>query len=133
MRLPEGALVSAPDETRFALIERGDVWRTVAQILGASRAGDGSVLVIEGSSGVGKTALVAAAATLAIECGMQVLRARGRTRERKLPYGVVMQLLESGLREGRNGVSATSSVDDIRGLYRMSLGAARTAPLALLI
>src|SRR6185436_62171 len=73
------------------------------------------------------------AATLAVECGMQVLRARGRSRERELPYGVVMQLLESDLRQGRNGVSATSAVDDIRGAYRMSLGAARDAPLALLV
>jgi DNA-binding CsgD family transcriptional regulator len=106
-------------------------------------------LVIEGSSGLGKTALVAAATTLATECGMQVLSARGRSREQELPYGVVMQLLESGLREGRDGVPAlalgtgappfvpeqngSSAVDDLRGVYRMSLGAARAAPLALLI
>lgn len=141
--------VSAPDETRFALIERGEVWRALAHVLGASRAGDGSALLIEGSSGLGKTALVAAAATLAAECGMQVLRARGRPRERDVPYGVVMQLVESGLSEGRNGGSApklragappvvpessgSPAVDDMRGLYRWSLGAARGAPLAVLV
>src|SRR5262245_13005819 len=102
MGLQDGA-PAAPDQTRFALIERGRVWRAVAHVLGASRAGDGSALLIEGSSGLGKTALVAAATTLAVECGMQVLSARGRSRERQLGYGVVMQLLESSLREGRNG------------------------------
>ena len=123
--------------------------RLLAHVLGASRAGDGSVLLMEGTSGLGKTALVAAATALARECGMQVLRARGRPREQELPYGLVMQLLESGMREGRNGAPALAlgagappfvkddvgspAVDDLRGLYRMSLGAARAAPLALLV
>ena len=149
MGVQDGSPLSAPDATRFALIERGHVWRAVTQVLGASRAGDGSVLLIEGTSGLGKTPLVGAAAALALECGMQVLRARGRPREHELSYGLVMQLLESGMREGRNGAPAMAlgagapplveddvgspAVDDLRGLYRMSLGAARAGPLALLV
>ena len=127
-----GLPLPAPDDTRFALIERGHVWRAVAHVLGASRAGDGSVLLMEGTSGLGKTALVRAAEALALECGMQVLRARGRPREEELPYGLMMQLLESGMREGRTGAPALAlgagapplveddvgspAVNDLRGL-----------------
>ena len=147
--LDDGQRRSGADETRFALIERGDVWSLAARVLGAARADSGSVLLIEGASGLGKSALVAAIRTLALESGMQVLSARGRRREHEFRYGVVMQLLEAGLRKARDA-SATPllsvrapllaqpeagapAFEDVHGIYRMCLGAARAAPLLLLV
>ncbi len=149
MGLDEGQRQLGADETRFALIERGDAWSLVARVLGSARVGSGSVLLIEGASGLGKTPLVDAIKTLALESGMQVLSARGRRREQEFRYGVVMQLLEAGLREARDG-SGVEWVNDrvpllaqlesggatfhgVHAMYRMCLGVARAAPLLLLV
>jgi DNA-binding CsgD family transcriptional regulator len=149
MGLDDGQRQAGADETRFALIERGDAWSMAARVLGSARAGSGSVLLIEGASGLGKTPLVNAIKTLALESGMQVLSARGRKREQAFRYGVVMQLLEAGLREARDGSAAQRLSDrtpllaqpepggatfhDVHAMYRMCLGVARAAPLLLLV
>jgi DNA-binding NarL/FixJ family response regulator len=146
---PAGLRRSGADQTRFALIERGEAWSLAAGMLGAARAGSGSVLLVEGASGLGKTPLLAALRTLALESGMQVLSGRGRRRERELRYGVIMQLVESGLRGAgyasavpfeSDGISlpgeketGSPGFEDLRGLYRMCLNVARAAPLVLLV
>ncbi|MGH3337432.1 MAG: ATP-binding protein, partial [Propionibacteriaceae bacterium] len=147
--LPHGLRLSGADQTRFALIERGAAWSLAAAVLGAARIGSGSVLLVEGASGVGKTPLVRAIMSLALESGMQVLSASGRKRERKLRYGVIMQLAESGLRREApvspapfasggapvlgQRAAAIPALDDLRGLYRMCLNVAGAAPLVLLV
>ena len=147
--LHSGLRLAGADQTRFALIERGDAWSLAAGMLGAARTGSGSVLLVEGARGLGKAPLIAAIKSLALETGMQVLSATGRRRERKLRYGVIIQLVESGLRE-ENRVSPTPfasaggsllgerataipALNDVRGLYRMCLNATRAAPLVLLV
>jgi DNA-binding CsgD family transcriptional regulator len=104
---------------------------------------------VEGASGLGKSALVAALKALALESGMQVLTARGRRQEREFRYGVIIQLFESGLRNAgyaspdrlasagapvrarqETGIAA---FDDLRGLYRTCLSFARAAPLVLVV
>ena len=147
--LQGGLLPSGADETRFTLIERGDVWTAAAGVLGSARAGSGSVLLVEGASGLGKSPLLAALKALALEGGMQALTARGRRRERELRYGVIIQLFESGLRDAGYAsadplASAGALVpapketghaafEDLRGLYRICLNVARAAPLVLLV
>jgi hypothetical protein len=53
------------------------------------------LLAIEGPPGIGKTALLAEARTLAREAGLQVLGARGSELERSFSYGMVLQLFEA--------------------------------------
>ena len=144
-----GLLPLGADETRFALIERGEVWNLAAGVLGSARAGSGSVLLVEGASGLGKSPLVAAVNALALESGMQVLNARGRRREREFRYGVLIQLVESAVEDAKYAAADASAAngdsesgqqpmgipafDDLRGLYRMCLNVARAAPVVLLV
>ena len=53
--------------------------------------------MLDGSAGIGKTSLVAAALRLAEDRGLQPLVARGGELERDFAYGVVRQLLETPL------------------------------------
>jgi predicted ATPase len=80
--------------TRSALLEREAELARVAALLDAVQDGSGRLLTIEGEAGAGKTALLEAAAALAGERRMRVLRARGGEFERDFPYGVMRQLFE---------------------------------------
>jgi DNA-binding CsgD family transcriptional regulator len=60
----------------------------------AARAGSGYAVVVEGEAGIGKTALLAAAADGFERDGIVVLRARGGELERDFGFGVVRQLFE---------------------------------------
>jgi DNA-binding NarL/FixJ family response regulator len=77
-----------------SLLERGAELDAIGLQLDRARAGDGSLLVIEGPAGIGKTALVGAAVVAATERGMTVLRARGGVLEQQMQYGVTRQLVE---------------------------------------
>lgn len=71
-----------------------------ASVKRAKHARDGSLLLVEGVAGIGKTALVDEARTLAADAGLTVLAASGDELERELPYGVVVQLFEAIMRDG---------------------------------
>lgn len=80
--------------TAPALIERE---RELAELAGALRlAGEGSgqAVMVEAASGIGKSALLAAAAELASAAEMQVIQATGRELEQSFPFGVAIQLFE---------------------------------------
>lgn len=79
---------------RGPLLERERELEAIARQIEAARNGDGSLLVVEGPAGIGKTALLGAAAELAREAGMTVLAARGGVLEQQLEYGVARQLVE---------------------------------------
>ena len=51
--------------------------------------------MIGGPAGIGKTALLQAAAGMAEEAGVRVLRARGSDLEQEFAFGVVRQLFEA--------------------------------------
>lgn len=55
--------------------------------------GRGSVALVEGPAGIGKTRLLTAARELAAERGLRVLSAQGSELERDFPFGAVLQLL----------------------------------------
>jgi predicted ATPase len=59
--------------------------------------GAGGVVIIGGPAGIGKTALLQAAAGMAEEAGLRVLRARGSDLEQEFGFGVVRQLFEAPL------------------------------------
>ncbi|GAB3252247.1 ATP-binding protein [Nocardioides dilutus] len=71
----------------------GDL-RHLADALRRLDDGESSIVLVRGAAGIGKTALLAAARTLANESGAQVLHASGGELEREFPYGVVRQLFE---------------------------------------
>jgi hypothetical protein len=60
--------------------------------------GVGSVLLVEGPAGIGKTTLALAAGAQGRSRGARLLRAAGRELERDFPYGVVRQLFDPVLR-----------------------------------
>lgn len=69
------------------LVERDAEMVRLGTGLERATAGDGSLLVVEGPAGIGKSRLLA----------MQVLRARGGVLERDLAYRAVRQLMERPL------------------------------------
>ncbi len=136
-----------------ALLERESELERIGALLDAARGGSGGLLTIEGEAGAGKTALLNAAATLATERGMRVLRARGGEFERDFPHGVVRQLFEplladEGARtELLSGSAALAApafdlAGDTQegnplavhhGLYWLTADIAATAPTVLLV
>jgi DNA-binding CsgD family transcriptional regulator len=149
--------------TTDLLLERSAELARIESALAESRAGRGRFLVIEGSPGIGKTALLVEARTAAAESGMRVLRARGTELERDFAFGVVRQLFEPPLVEashrehaellqGAAGVAAgllglpgapprdgpqTSVVDPsfaiFHGLYWLCANLTAAGPLCLLV
>lgn len=77
-----------------SLLERERELEILGQHFDRAREGAGSLLVVEGPAGIGKTSLLRAAAELARERGMTVLQARGGVLEQQLEYGVARQLVE---------------------------------------
>jgi hypothetical protein len=88
--------VAAVDDGR-ALLERDAALDRIDQRLRDAIAGGGSLLLLEGPAGIGKTRLVLAARQRGRELGLQALGARGSELERDFAYGVVRQLFEAPL------------------------------------
>ena len=88
------------------LLERDDELLAIDGAVVAARAGTGTVVVVEGPPGAGKTMLLGAARERARAAGMLVLHARGAELEREFSFGVARQLLEPLLQ------GATSSARD---------------------
>jgi DNA-binding CsgD family transcriptional regulator/tetratricopeptide (TPR) repeat protein len=81
------------------LLERRDELARIESALTRARSGRGTLVVIEGPAGIGKTALLDAARAAAAASGMRVLRSRGTELERDFAFGVVRQLFEPALAE----------------------------------
>src|SRR5664279_3564903 len=76
------------------LLERDRELGLIGALVQRARGGEGSLLVVEGEAGVGKTELLRAAGELGDAEGLRVLRARGSDLDRAFAFGVVRQLLE---------------------------------------
>jgi DNA-binding CsgD family transcriptional regulator/tetratricopeptide (TPR) repeat protein len=86
-------IVKRPLSAECGLLERDTELAAVEGLIDAPFGG-GRLLAIEGPPGIGKTALLLQARSLAQDAGMQVLGARGSEFERPFSYGVVRQLFE---------------------------------------
>jgi len=80
------------------LLERSDELERLEAALAAAREGSGVAVIVEGSAGIGKTALLASAHARASASGMQVLAAGGSELEAGYPFGIVRQCFEPALR-----------------------------------
>jgi class 3 adenylate cyclase len=94
---PVGARVRAP-----SLVGREEELAAVESSLAAARSGTGTMLLVEGPAGIGKTSLLRAARERAAERGMTVLHARATELERDYPMGVARQALEPAIRSGQD-------------------------------
>ena len=82
---------------RQGVLDREVELATLDAAVGRVAAGDGRVVLIEGSAGVGKSTLLAAVRENARAAGLRVLGARGGELEREFAFGVIRQLYESAL------------------------------------
>jgi AAA ATPase domain len=80
-----------------ALLERDAALAMIDRRLRDAIAGRGSLLLIEGPAGIGKTRLVLAAGQHGRELGLTTLNARGSELERDFAYGLIRQLFEAPL------------------------------------
>jgi DNA-binding CsgD family transcriptional regulator len=98
LRLLEPApAISTPVEG--PLIERDAELDVLYDAVRALDNGAGRVVVIDGSAGLGKSALVEHAATIATRAGCSIRRAAPGPQERQFAFGVVRTLLETPLVE----------------------------------
>ena len=82
---------------RHALIEREGQLQVAESLLAQAQSGNGSMLTIEGASGLGKSTLLRSVGELAAGERVEVLSATGRELERNFTFGVVLQLFEARL------------------------------------
>src|ERR1700759_5289554 len=96
LRLLEPAPAIAPSVER-SLIERDAELDVLHDAVNGLAHGAGRVVVIDGSAGLGKSALLEQAATIAARAGCSIRRAAPGPQERQFAFGVVRTLLETPL------------------------------------
>ena len=79
------------------MLEREGELAELDSVFARARDGQGSVAVLEGPAGEGKSTLLAVAAERAQAAGLSVLSARGGELEREFPFGVMRQFFELSL------------------------------------
>jgi DNA-binding NarL/FixJ family response regulator len=130
------------------ILERDAELAALAAAVAAAEAGHGTLALVEGPAGIGKTTLLRAACR---GPGARVLTARGLALEQGFPYGIVRQLLdpvrgEDGLMDGAAALAARvfdwaeagPVEDDVRyaamhGLYWLVANLAARRPLVLAV
>jgi DNA-binding CsgD family transcriptional regulator len=85
------------------LLEREPELRQMQDAIRQAGTGGGGLVVIGGPAGIGKTALLRAAACMAENAGVRVLRARATDLEQEFSFGVVRQLFEAPLARASAG------------------------------
>src|SRR5215218_1298872 len=76
------------------LLERERELDVISGALAGACEGEGSFVLVEGETGIGKSRLLLAAEDRAFDWDMTALVARGTELDSDLPFGVVIQLLE---------------------------------------
>ena len=91
----ESALSTRPvAHSKFPLVDRNAILQEFEAIFSGSAPSPNGCLSIEGSWGMGRTALLNAACLSAQSAGCIVLRTRGGTGERPAPFGGLLHLIE---------------------------------------
>jgi DNA-binding CsgD family transcriptional regulator len=97
------------------LLERDAELRELAGELARAREGTGTLIVIDGAAGLGKSSLMRCAVERARGEGMSLLGARGSVAERDFSFGVVLQLFgtwyaAAGAAEREEALSGAASL-----------------------
>ena len=144
------------DETSPGLIEREAPLERVATAVREARGGRGSVTLIQGAAGLGKSAVLAVARAQAARESVEVLAATGRPTEQDFGLGVVLQLFERRLAASdtqERGLLLSddtgevtllldptpgrpvpsSSFDIVHGLYRLSVHLSAIRPVLIAV
>jgi DNA-binding CsgD family transcriptional regulator len=109
------------------LLERDADLARLEGLIGQAAGGEGRLVLVEGEAGIGKTALLDAAADVARRAEMETLAAHGTELEREFAWGVARQLYEPALRSA----STERRADLLSGAAALAapiLGLAETAP-----
>src|SRR4051794_2252850 len=101
------------------LLERDEELARIAAAVRRARDGFGTLIVVEGPAGMGKTEVLRAVRAAAEADGLRVLRSRGSELERDFPFGVVRQLFEPALADADAGERA----DVLQGPAALAAGA----------
>ena len=150
----------AAPQAATALLERDAERERIDAALRRAKAGSGTLVLIEGSAGIGKTSLLRQALRRAEEAGLAAASARGSELEREFAFGVARQLLEpivagAGGHERRELMAgaaalaeplfdlaalpgdglppADQSVSILHGLYWLCANAAQATPLLVAV
>ena len=125
----------AARSARLALVERDEAWKLASHAIGHARGGDGSNLLFEGASGLGKSGLLSAVCALADSSGLRVLRAAGRHRERDFPFGVALQLFGAEIRRPPplDSDAAHARFAAIDGIHSVCVSLSGESPLLLAV
>src|SRR5450432_3066321 len=100
------------------MLERDEQLQMADSALRTAERGAGSVIVVEGAAGIGKTSLLAAVDRRAEHRGLTCLWAAAGERERDLEWSVVRTLVAGALEE----LSDSSRAELERGPARLVLG-----------
>jgi DNA-binding CsgD family transcriptional regulator len=110
--------------TVVELLERECELDELFEALTRAEAGEGSVTVVEGVAGIGKTSLLAALRDRARTTGTRVLSARGAELEPEFSFGIARQLFEPLLRASSE-TERLALLDGAAGLAGPLLGLTR--------
>src|SRR6266513_5253443 len=125
-----GAPLELKDASRVAapplMLEREAELAAVEAMVGAAQCGEGRLVVVEGSAGIGKTRLLAEARALAVAAEFEVLTARGGELEGQFAFGIVRQLFEAALA----GASGELRAELLAGAAGLSASLFASAPTA---
>lgn len=110
------------------LLEREPELAAIGDALAAAERGDGSLIVVEGSAGIGKSRLLAAAAERAEDVGLRVLTAHGGESERDFPFGIALQLFERVLAEAEDRARLLTGPAELAGPLLTANPSGRTLP-----
>jgi DNA-binding SARP family transcriptional activator/tetratricopeptide (TPR) repeat protein len=118
-----------------ALYERDGQLAMLHRLAGQARAGRGSVVLVRGAAGMGKTALLDAWAEREPAGAMRVRRATAGQPEQGVAFAVVRQLLEplAGTGQTVPAVDSDPQHEVMHSLYHVVARACEQAPLALVV
>ena len=146
--------LAPPDARETQLLERDSELSAMESALAAAGVGHGSVVIIEGEAGIGKTTLLDRAAAEASRAGMLVLRAAATELEQPDPYGVAASLFAPALRPPMERRAFRGAAERARAvlepnqaaslgpadaptvrhaMYWLALNLAETSPLVLMV
>lgn len=117
-------------EQSLPLLEREDELDSLREAIASAAEGKGSLSIVEGPAGIGKTRLLLEATVAGKSSGFLVLRARGGEMEREMPFGLARQLfdplLERATDDERSLWFSGNAEHALAALGRAGLGSADT-------